>query len=153
MLNWRSDYTVSITQIRTFMEHLSEAQPSQLLFYRNRLLGLIHWSFLEQYLMLLCSSSCEETNCQFAFCFSSSGVCHLDFAVVRHCNPLLCFPVFSCFYWPREHCIVQRLSEKYNYCDLLLVCGPRHAFMWHTAALYSSSLWYTSDLCSFAACS
>lgn len=60
-------HTVSVTLIKTFMEHLSAAQPSPSLFYRNTRPDLIVKSFLVQYLTLLCSSSCKETNCQFEF--------------------------------------------------------------------------------------
>lgn len=73
--------------------------------------------------MPLCSSSCKETNCQFVFCFSSSGVCHLDFAVVKHCNPLCVFQYFSAL----TDCSLTacaRIVWNSNYCDLLLVVGP-----------------------------
>ncbi len=70
--------------------------------------------------MLLWSSSCEETNCQFAFRFSSSGVCHLDFTAVKHCNPLCVFQYFPAL----TDYTLTGIVWKCNYCDLLLVAGP-----------------------------
>lgn len=84
--------------------------------------------------MLLCSSSCKETNCQFEFYFPSYGLCHLDFVVVKHCN-LPC--VFQYFPALTDYILTvcSSIVCECNCCDLLVVvslstrpCGTLQLF-------------------------
>lgn len=83
-------------------------------------MDLIHWSFLEQYLMLFVLIQLRGNKLSLrVLLFVFRCACHLDFAVVKHCDPQCIFP-----YFPALTDYTLTVVWKCNYCDLLLVVIP-----------------------------
>lgn len=95
------------------------AQPSLLLHYTNRLLSLMHFIFLEQYIACLCAHPAARKP-TVSLCFAFPPLRFGDHQILK-CS--VCFPVFPD--WTDDTLTVgPRTGWKCNYCDVLLVLGP-----------------------------